>query len=124
MLNLSEVVNDDDFAQEFQIMRSSGGSWIAGRWVTNTINVPGFGIIQPSTPEELDQVPEGDRVKGAMSFHSETVLFETHTTASNDQFAGTSDIISWQNQNYRLIKVFPWEDFGYYKAIGVRMSGQ
>lgn len=124
MINLSEIVVDPDFAQEFSILRSNGGSWQLGKWVNATITVPTFGIIQPSTPEELEQVPEGDRVKGALSFHSETVLFETHTNAPNDPNAGISDIIAWRGQSYRLIKVFPWEDFGYYKAIGVRMSGQ
>ena len=124
MINLSEVVNDPDFAQDFSIQRSSGGSWQAGKWITAIINVPGYGVIQPATPEELEQVPEGDRVKGALSFHSEQPLYETHTTAPNDQFAGTSDMVTWQGQKYRFVKLFPWEDFGYYKAIGVRMSGQ
>jgi hypothetical protein len=124
MIDLSDVVNDPDFAQDFSIVRSNGGSWQLGQWVDATIIVPCFGIIQPSTPEELEQVPEGDRVKGAMSFHSECVLFETHTNGPNDANAGISDIINWRGQNYRLVKVFPWEDFGYYKAIGVRMSGE
>ena len=124
MINLSEIVNDDDFAQEFVIMRSSGGSWQAGKWVNETTGIPGWGVIQPSTPEELDQVPEGDRVKGMMSFHSEAPLFKTHTRGPNDKFAGTSDIICWRGQNFRLVKVFPWEDFGYYNGIGARLSGQ
>lgn len=124
MINLSEIVNDPDFAQDFTIQRSSGGSWQAGKWVTSTIDVCGFGIIQPATAEELDQVPEGDRVKGAMSFHSESPLFETHTTGPNDKFAGTSDIICWRGENYRLVKVWPWSDFGYFHAVGSRISGQ
>ena len=124
MINVSEVVNDADFAQDFKIMRSSGGSWKAGVWVNAVETVCGYGVIQPATAEELDQVPEGDRVKGMLSFHSEEPLFETHTKSSNDKFAGTSDIICHREQKYRLVKVFPWEDFGYYKAIGARISGQ
>ena len=124
MINLSEVVNDEDFAQSFEIQRSEGGSWKAGVWVNNIVCVSGYGVIQPATPEELDQVPEGDRVKGSLSFHSELPLYETHTESPNDKFAGISDIISHRGQKYRLVKVWPWEDFGYYKAIGVRISGQ
>jgi hypothetical protein len=124
MINLSDVVSDPDFAQEFEIQRSSGGWWKAGVWINETIGVPGYGVIQPATPEELDQVPEGDRVKGSLSFHSECPLFETHTRSPNDKFAGTSDIICHRGQSYRLVKVWPWEDFGYYKAIGARISGQ
>ena len=124
MINVGSIVSDPDFAQEFVITRSSGGSWKAGKWVNETIEVCGWGVIQPSTPEELEQVPEGDRVTGALSFHSEQPLYETHTFGVNDRFAGTSDLINHHNQTYRLAKVFPWEDFGYYKAIGIRISGQ
>jgi hypothetical protein len=124
MIDLSEVVNDPDFAQPFIITRSSGGSFVAGVWQNNTISVNGFGIIQPSTAEELEQVPEADRVKGAMSFHSSAQLYETHTTGPGDTNAGTSDVIAWRGQTYRLAKVFPWEDWGYWKAIGIRKSGE
>ena len=124
MIDVGLIVSDPDFAQEFVITRSCGGSWQAGKWVNETIKVCSYGVIQPSTPEELEQVPEGDRVTGALSFHSEQALFETHTYGPNDKFAGTSDIIWHRGQNYRLAKVFPWEDFGYFKAIGIRISGQ
>lgn len=124
MINLSAIVNDPDFAQTFAIARSHGGSWQLGKWVNLTLVITGFGIIQPSTPEELEQVPEGDRVKGAMTFHSECRLYETHTDGPVDVRAGISDIITWRGQEWKLVKVFKWEDFGYYKAIGVRMSGQ
>jgi hypothetical protein len=124
MIDVSEIVSDSDFAQDFEIQRSSGGSWKAGVWVNETETVPGYGIVQPATPEELDQVPEGDRVRGSLSFHSEDPLFETHTRGTNDTFAGTSDIICHRGQKYRLVKVWQWEDFGYFHAIGARISGQ
>lgn len=124
MIDLSLIVNDPDFAQPFVITRSQGGSFTAGVWSDNTVMINGFGVIQPSTPEELDQVPEADRVKGMMSFHSSNPLYETRTTGPTDPNAGISDIITWRGQQYRMIKVFPWEDFGYYNAIGARMSGE
>ena len=124
MISLIDIVNDSDFAQPFVIMRSQGGSFVAGVWTDNTISVNSFGVIQPSTPEELDQVPEADRVKGMVSFHSSSPIYETHTTGTNDSTTGISDIITWRGQQYRMVKVFPWEDFGYYNAIGARMSGQ
>jgi hypothetical protein len=124
MINLASIVSDPDFAQALTVTRSNGGSWQLGNWINNTESINWFGIVQPSTPEELEQVPEGDRVKGAMSFHSEQVIYETHTDGPTDPNAGISDLITWQNQIYRIVKVFPWEDFGYYKAIGVRKSGQ
>ena len=120
MINLANIVNDTDFAQPFTIERSSGGAFKAGKWIDATTNVASFGIVQPSSPEELEQVPEADRVKGAMSFHSSGEMYETHVDAQT----GISDLIYWRGQWYRIVKVFPWIDFGYYKAIGVRKSGE
>jgi hypothetical protein len=116
--SMAEIVNDPDFAQSFTITRSSG-SFVKGNWDNIPTTVQGYGVIQPATPKELSQIPDGDRVTGAVSFHSSQALYETHLIPS----AGTSDTIAWNSQNYRLVKVFPWQDFGYYKAIGVRMSG-
>lgn len=123
-IQLSEVVNDPDFAQYLQgaISRSSG-SFVKGRFVNVPSAIDFYGIVQPASPEELDIVPEADRVKGAMTFHSQQVLYETHTDGQPDVAQGISDIMTWRSQRYKLVKVFPWEDFGYYKAIGVRMSG-
>lgn len=122
--SLSSVVDDPDFAQAFTITRSSGGSWQAGIWTNATTALPGFGVIQPITPEELKQIPEGDRVEGMITFHSSAPIYETHTQSITDTNAGISDVIRWNGQNYRIIKVAPWQDFGYYKAFGARMSGQ
>ncbi len=121
---MSDVVNDADFAQAFTITRSEGGSWQAGVWTNATTEIPSYGIIQPATKYDLKQVPEGDRVEGALSFHSSQPIFKTHTVAQNDTNAGISDIIVWHNQSYRIAYVYPWADFGFFKAVGVRMSGQ
>lgn len=114
--SMSDIVNDPDFAQSFVITRD-GGSWVNGVWVAAPTPINGYGVIQPSTDAELDQVPEGDRVKGMVTFHSSSPIFETNPN-------GISDVIAWNNQTYRIVKVWPWQDFGYYKAIGARMSGQ
>lgn len=118
--SLARVVNDMRMAQPFVISRDAG-AWQAGVWVPNPQDVPSYGIIQPSTPEELEMLPEGDRVKGAFTFHSSNAIY--HTGVNNDGVESTSDIIAWHGQNYRIVFVAPWQDFGYYKAIGVRMSG-
>lgn len=121
---MSEIVNDPDFAQAFTITRSQNGTWENGIWVNATVAIPGYGVIQPTTPEELKQVPEADRVTGMVSFHSSSVIYETHTNGVTDSTAAISDTIAWNNQSYRVVKVFPWQDFGFYKAICSRMSGQ
>lgn len=127
MLNLSKVVNNPKFAQSFNITRSQGGVFDdTGVWQDVTVDVPMFGVIQPATPKELEQVPEADRVKEVKSFHSQQEMFLTETTAIDDANARISDIVTWTTtgEQYRLVKLYPWEDFGYFKALGVRIVGE
>lgn len=124
MISLIEVVNDPDFAQNFVITRSSGSFNTSGIWSNVQTAVSAYGILQPATNEELEQIPDGDRVKGVISVHTSQVIYETHTTATNDVNAGISDLIIWNLQNWRIVKLFPWQDFGYFKGLCVRMSGE
>lgn len=126
MVNVSRVVNNPRFAKSFTIVRSQGGKFDdAGVWQDSVVSVDMYGIIQPATPKELEQVPDGDRVKEVKSFHSEQEMKVTHTTGLNDTNAGLSDLVTLENgTQYRLVKLYPWEDFGYYKALGVRIAGE
>ena len=119
MLDVSEILYDPDLSQAFTVMRSSGSFQIGG-WVENTpttINMNG--VITVATERDSQQVPEGDRTTGAMLFYTDQQLFITH----NDASLGTSDVIAWQGVNYRLVKVWPQVDYGYWKAYGVRLPG-
>jgi len=125
-LNVSRVVNNPKFAEEFTITRSMGGSFDnTGTWIDNTMQITGYGVIQPARSKELLQVPEADRVKEVKSFHTQLELRVSHADSINDNNQGTSDIITWQStgEQYRLVYLYPWEDFGYFKALGVRIQG-
>lgn len=127
MINVAEIVNDPDFAQVFSISRSSNGAFDdSGVWQDSKVAVPMYGVIQPATAKELLQVPEGDRVKEVKSFHSSQEMIVTETTGLTDPNAAISDIVIWPTtgEQYRLVKLYPWQDFGYYKALGVRISGE
>lgn len=118
--SIAEIVDDPDFAQSFTITRSQGGNWVLGAWVDSIVTVGMWGSLQPPTPEELDQVPEGDRVTAIIAIHCTQQIYETNVDHSH----GISDIVLWHGEKYRVIKVFPWNDYGYWKALACRMSGQ
>ena len=118
-INLSEIVNDPDFAQPFVITRSQGGAWTNGIWTNVTVTVNAYGVIQPATNKELEMIPDGDRSGGEMMFHTSTPLYETHVNPES----GTSDILTWRGTNYRILKVMQWQDFGYWQALACRMTG-
>lgn len=122
--SMAEIVNDPDFAQFLPgAIARDAGQFVLGKWKSSTTFVDFFGIVEPAKSKDVDQVPEGDRIEGAIAFYSSSPLYETHAGQTNVP-DGISDVITWHNQPYRLLKVFPWSDFGYYKAIGVRMSGK
>jgi hypothetical protein len=119
VINVGDLLTDPDFAQSFSILRSKG-SFALGGWSNQTTTIKASGVIIPATAQELEQLPEGDRVVGMMAFWSAQPLYETRVGDTS----GLSDIILWRGQQYRLAKVFPFQDFGYTKAIGARMSGE
>lgn len=115
MISLAEIVADPDFAQTYTINRSSGVFQL-GKFVGTTTPLPSYGIIKPAKANELEQIPEGDRITGAITVHSTDQIFETNQ-------GGLSDTVNWSGQNYKVSKVWPWNDFGYWKALLTRMSG-
>ncbi len=119
MINLSELVTDPDFAQPLTINRSTG-AFALGGWQQGTpAPIPIIGVVTVAKERELAQVPEGDQVEGAMLFYSLQQLFLSKGAPD----ARTSDTITWRGDVYRLAQVWPYADFGYWKALGVRISG-
>lgn len=134
MINVAEIVNDPDFAQPFDIQRSIG-QFVQGGWEDSLQVVQAYGVIEVADPQTLDMIPEGDRPTGAMSFYTTYQLFETRKQTptyggapgyGGGSYGGTqgvSDVIVWRGNPYRLIKIFPWVDFGFNHGVGVRMTG-
>jgi hypothetical protein len=125
IIQMSDIVNDPYItAPEGYVITRNYGSWVAGIWTVAPTTLQGYGVIRPAKEEELEMVPAGDRVKGLMCFYSSTPIFISGTTAQNDGNAHTSDQIAWNGQNWRVVAVGNWTDFGYWKAIARRMSGE
>jgi hypothetical protein len=118
MINLSAVILNPDTAQKFYVYRSSG-QFVNGRWTENEPTIiPITGVVSVISQKELNALPEGDRIVGAMVFHS---IVEIRTTSKDNQ--GTSDKILWNNEYYRIFNVWPYKDYGFWKAVGERIKG-
>ncbi|WP_206923024.1 hypothetical protein [Alicyclobacillus suci] len=114
MINVSRVINSPRLAQKFTVYRKSG-VWNAGRYSESETALSMIGVITVADPNDLEQIPEGDRQKGAISIHTSQPL--QVTTQS-----GTSDEIEWRGNRYRAAQLFPYADYGYYKVIAVKMD--
>lgn len=118
MIDVADVVNDPDLAQPFTIQRSTG-MWNLGTWQSTTNPVQSYGVITEPTVNEISMVPEGDRVGGVMVFWSAQPIYVTRATECE---GGSSDLLTWRNLTFRVLSVKRYEDYGYYRAIAVRVK--
>jgi hypothetical protein len=128
LISVEELITDPDFCQDYTVWRETG-SWSEGVFNTVENALPYSGVVTAATPKELIILPEADRVSGMMTFYSvagyplyQTRLGATTSTDSDGQ-DGTSDQLEWHGQRYKIIKVWPYVDYGYWKALATRMEG-
>ena len=122
MIDLSELLTDPDFSEPISIARTNVSWLLSGEKPTTSITIPAIAIVTPTSAEDVQQLPEGDRVSGAMTFRSTTVLqmaYENGATGSTE-----ADIVTWRGQPWKIVYVWPWNSFGVPKAVGVLVSGQ
>lgn len=114
MINVGRIVNSPRLSQSFTAYRKSG-SWVGGRWTGTETAITLRGVITVADSDDLEMIPEGDRQKGAIAVYSSSQLMIT-----ND--VGTSDEIEWRSNRWRAMQMSPYADYGYYKAIAVKMD--
>lgn len=123
-MDLREAINDPDIAESFDVLRSQGGSFQPGGWVEpapQTIKC--YGIISEASAREVKMLPEADRILDNITIHTETPLFVTRIPNAGTVGQGTSDIVIYEGDQYRIMKVYNYSTRGFYWAIAVRMAG-
>lgn len=121
-IDISEIVSDPLFAQSFIVYRKSG-TWLRGRFTQTEAPINFYGTIEVNNPKDIMQVPEGDRLTGLISIHTEQPIFTTRNNGDQSG-VGSSDEVVYKGERYKVVNVSDWDDFGYYKAIAVRMRGE
>jgi hypothetical protein len=85
MIDVSSIINDPDFNQEFNLLRVTG-SYIAGVWTpVEGPLTPLDGIVLPAKLDVLKLVPEGERQEGSIVIYSltELIMGDMETTQSD-----------------------------------------
>jgi hypothetical protein len=105
-------------AQCFQIIRQTG-QFAAGGWrVTSTQNIQAFGVIGIADDEALNQVPEGDRVRGSIVVYTDQPIYPTKASKNL-----ISDQVQWDGAMHKVVSRAPWSHFGYWGAVLTRITG-
>jgi hypothetical protein len=122
MINVAELITDPDFAQKYKVKRRIV-EWAGGRFkeVSNK-TIEFFGIVQPANTDDLEEIPEADRVKSVTKFFcrppkklymSEGVASENPDEADRVIY----DTIIYKGSEYKIIKVADWSGNGYIRAF-------
>ena len=107
------LVDDDLGAQSFTVRRRTS-QWENGRMTVKTDeNLTFIGIIQPTGAEQLQFFPEGERREGMITIYTKSLLHLTEGTE-------VSDDVTWNGEQYKVIRVDRWQDYGYCVAYAQR----
>lgn len=111
MIEISDLLSDPDFAQAFTIRRETG-SFVEGEWIKATVEIAGFGVVQPvSEADVLAFVPEGERQNNWIKIYSPTEIRQGN---ARDLM---SDIVVWRGETFRVAKAKHWEAQGYWQVF-------
>lgn len=111
MIDVSELMSDPDFCDDYTIQRPSG-FMDEGEWVENGFtSIDTYGPIQPAPSEsKLALMPDGSRLdQGIVCWNSEEMVID-------DSDAKRSDVIVYKGQMYRVVAQKDWSSNGYWKV--------
>lgn len=115
MIDISELLYDLDFCEEFKILRGTG-AWVNHRWEEVEEIIAVMGIATSVSKKDFEMLAEGDRVSGLRTFYTKDEI-------RGSSGENTSDIFEYRGEQYKIIQVFNYSNNGFYKAIGGLIGG-
>ena len=109
MIDVSQLITDPDFCEPF-VIRRRVGKWEAGRFVATPEDTAVNGSVEPTSGDDLEQVPEGDRVSGMMTFYVKQPIYLSQDKQQSDE-------ILCRGKTYKAVQIQDWSRHGFYKVI-------
>lgn len=104
-IDVSDVLTDLDFVDCFSVTRSTEN-------LVNGINTPTqevfsevYGVVTPNDDLNLLRTPEGARLAGSITIHTQFQL-------SDGGADGDADIVTWNGRAYTVTSVGDWSRYG------------
>ena len=102
----------DIFRKDLTLIRKSGGSYVDGRWAegSETQSII-FSGLQPLTPREMQELPEGRRTNQTYKLYSDDQMF----TVEDEN----PDIIVIDGERFEVISSGPYQSniINHYKTV-------
>ena len=119
MVNVGRVVRSKRLGCQRITVKRYAASWhdgAYGRDEDNPIVLQVAALVTVAQPKDLQLVPEGDRITGAMKFLTNVELHATNGESISDE-------LEWRGARYKILTVTPDVDYGFYRSIGTRLDG-
>lgn len=118
MVNVGRVISSSRLGTQHLHITRRSGDWVDGEFVqTIETELEGiYGIVTIAQPKDLMQIPEGDRVTGAIRILTHEQLMQTRDD-------GLGDVITWRGAKYKVVTVSINADYGFYRSICTRIEG-
>lgn len=105
-------------SEQVSVERTSGGGYVDGIYVKGGAAIfKMLASVQQPTPDDLEQLPEGERNKDIRKFISNKLV----RTAS-DRDGLIADIIIYKTIKYKIISVQDWSAYGQTTSFGARVQ--
>lgn len=114
LVDVSEVITDPDFNQEFTVYRKQG-TWNNGRFTINETSFTANGVLISQSNDELDITPQGSLISSKLSIWTYTVLYVTSQDGTPQEGDYLSDEVEFYGQRYLIQAARNLNDYGYYK---------
>jgi hypothetical protein len=124
VIDVSELIDDPDFACPYTVYRRTG-QWTKGRFGTTEPQTLSFyGAVQPATVREIEQLGRGDDVNGVMKFFTRQPndIYITRELNEADDIQ-ISDEIEFHGSLYKVLQVMPWQHGGWTRAFASLKEG-
>lgn len=114
-VNVSEAL-DSDTAEKVTVERVSGGGYVDGIYQKGSSSTfKTICSVQQPSPDELQNLSEGERDKDIRKFISKKVLYTTR-----DRDGSIADTVIYKGIKYKIISAGDWNVYGYTTSFGAR----
>lgn len=119
MIDISEIIDDADFARNYQVKRQKGEFDCGEFVITDTSIIDEFGPVVPYNDENIEYTPNGDIISGDKIFYSKNPFYTTKNK-NDTESAYLSDILIYKNETFVIVAVKDLSEWGCYKAVASR----
>jgi len=112
-LDLSDIITSSEFRQQIEIIRDSGGRWYQGKYIKSSETIYTTGVVSGTNEREIETLPEGDRGSETKEIHTIIPVY----TARGGSVGREADIVVWNGEKYKVVKVQNSGDYGYWRAV-------